>query len=70
MNDEFEYSNAENIQNKLLQSLGVGDKVACVFSCSDLTVLIEALSEIEYPDDKQGEMLQNLSAFRASVFGV
>ena len=64
------YVGRENIENKLLVSLSEDDKVACVLTLDELTILIDAMSGIEKPTTKQKAMSHDLRNFRTAAFGV
>ncbi len=56
----------EVIENTLLTSIGVGGKVAMVFSREDLDILIKGF---DATDEKSADMLRDLRLLRKRAFG-
>jgi len=69
-NCSIQYVGRENIENKLLASLSEDAKVACVFTCDELTLLIDTFKQVRQPTDAQKAMAHDLRTFRAAAYGV
>jgi hypothetical protein len=66
----IQYIGRENIENKLLASLSEDAKVACVFTCDELTLLINTFKQVKQPTTEQKAMAHDLRNFRTAAFGV
>lgn len=66
----IEYVGRENIENKLLASLSEDAKVACIFTCGELTLLIDTFKQVRQPTDAQKAMAHDLRTFRTAAYGV
>jgi len=69
-NCSIQYVGRENIENKLLASLSEDAKVACVFTCDELTLLIDTFKQVRQPTDAQKawRMTCGPSARRRTVY--
>lgn len=63
-----EQSSRRIIENKLLDSLSDDSKVALVCDLSDLNALIDALSRMAAPTEKQASMRRDLMQLRKVAF--
>jgi hypothetical protein len=65
------YASHENIEDKLLVAISDDAKVACVFTCEDLTTLIHAIREVPGTrPTKLNAMFHDLIQFRRAAFGI
>ena len=66
----IQYIGRESIENKLLASLSEDAKVACIFTCDELTLLIDTFKQVRQPTAAQKAMAHDLRTFREAAYGV
>lgn len=62
--------NSEMIESQLLIALSDDEKVACIFTCEDLTAIIDGLFALKNRTTKQTVIAHDLNQLRRTAFNV